>query len=717
MFAVEISKLALWIDTFIFGTPLSLIQHHIKHGNSLIGSNIDEVVTFFNEQNSKHLFFTDLREKFTSLKNISQKLSNIVDTTEERLIESKKLFEEIQPQTDELNRILNFYTLFKIKTVEKEKDFLNNSDDLLEKLEKPNSDISIQVAEYFQKFRFFNYQIEFPEVEHGFDVVVGNPPWDKVLFNESEFFAKFKRNYRTLANSEKKKEAKKILSVEENLIDFNRKKEFYDVYPKYLVAHYPKNKGAGNSNLFRFFVEKNLSLLSKQANLTYVLPSALFQDDGSIQLRKHIFENFTVNFVFSFENRLPIFNDVDSRYKFAVMQILNEKAHQNRAIKTFFYAIDPADLYKRTKQINYKLSDVKKIAPHHLNLLELRDKQDFEIVKKSYEKFYSLDLNYFDFRAEMNLTIDKSIFHEEKKENFIPLFEGKMIHQFNSNFAQPNYFLDPIEFDKHLESKERSRLISDIYEQLELTEKQQKQSKEALVLEFLFPEEFEKVKFAKLKKDEKEKKKALLNQFLRFDREFFRLAYREIARDTDERTIIFTTLNKNVGVGNTAWTEIPKKYIFKDSKVKILENSVYRKMFLLSIYNSIIFDFLARQIVQIHVNKTYLIRLPLPQPTDSEIIENPIYLELVQNSFRILLFQNSDGVANFSEMAKNIPELENLQKPKTEKEFINLKLKNDLLILKLYDISKPELKHILSTFKVLKKKNEKYVNLLENRFI
>jgi len=116
------------------------------------------------------------------------------------------------------------------------------------------------------------------------------------------------------------------------------------------------------------------------------------------------------------------------------------------------------------------------------------------------------------------------------------------------------------------------------------------------------------------------------------------------------------------------------------------------------------------------VNKTYLTRLPLPQPTDSEIIENPIYLELVQNSFKILLFQNSDEVANFSEMAKNIPELENLQKPKNEKEFINLKLKNDLLILKLYDISKPELKHILSTFKVLNKKQPKYVNLLENRF-
>ncbi len=35
-FSIELTKLSLWIDSFIFGTPLSFIEHHIKCGNALI---------------------------------------------------------------------------------------------------------------------------------------------------------------------------------------------------------------------------------------------------------------------------------------------------------------------------------------------------------------------------------------------------------------------------------------------------------------------------------------------------------------------------------------------------------------------------------------------------------------------------------------------------------------------------------------------------------
>ncbi len=40
--SVEITMLSLWINTFIFGTPLSFIEHHIKVGNALLGYTKDE---------------------------------------------------------------------------------------------------------------------------------------------------------------------------------------------------------------------------------------------------------------------------------------------------------------------------------------------------------------------------------------------------------------------------------------------------------------------------------------------------------------------------------------------------------------------------------------------------------------------------------------------------------------------------------------------------
>mgnify|MGYP000955715969 CR=1 FL=1 len=39
--------------------------------------------------------------------------------------------------------------------------------------------------------RFFHWPLQFPQVfgKGGFDVVLGNPPWDALLFREEEFFA------------------------------------------------------------------------------------------------------------------------------------------------------------------------------------------------------------------------------------------------------------------------------------------------------------------------------------------------------------------------------------------------------------------------------------------------------------------------------------------------------------------------------------------------
>ena len=51
----------------------------------------------------------------------------------------------------------------------------------------------------------------------------------------------------------------------------------------------PWLEGAGDGNLFRLFVECNLGLLNAGGNLSYVLPSALMFEEGSMGLRKHIF--------------------------------------------------------------------------------------------------------------------------------------------------------------------------------------------------------------------------------------------------------------------------------------------------------------------------------------------------------------------------------------------------------------------------------------------
>ena len=687
-FAVEISKLALWIDSFIFGTPLSLIEHHIKQGNSLIGSTVKEFEAYLKDVNSSSLFFVNLADDFQKLKTVSAKISEIKDRNEDEVLESKKLFKNIQPEIKQLNIYLNFLTTRKIKEIEGEKDF-GGSSDIETELKNHNSETVKEILKYAKKYSFFNYEVEFSEIfyqnsESGFDIVVGNPPWEKVVFNENDFFPKFKRDYRTLKHSEKAKVRKEKMEIEEVSKLYDETKSMFQITNSYLSAHYPKNAGAGDNNLFRFFVEKNLSILKKDANLTYILPSALFQDDGSIKLRTYILKDFYLNFFYAFENSLPVFPDVHRSYKFAIIQIETKtEKRENQIIKTLFYQKDPAKL---ETPIKYKVSDIFTISPHHQNLLELRTSQDLEITRKAYQKFKQLDSAYFDVRNELNITSDKKIFREENENGLVPLYEGKMVFQFNPEFKEAQYFLDLDEFDNHILSKEISRLVSDIFEALP-EQSQLKKGKIQSVLKFLDLE----------KKDD-------LAKFVRFDRNFFRIVIRDIARNTDSRTAIASLIHKNIGIGNTLHSEIPKKYILQNGKIVILENSLNKKLFLISVLNSIVFDFLARQIIQINVNKTYLIRLPIPQPTEIELETDEVLQKIILNTKKITSFYSDKFEFDVG-------------KPKNLKAKNMLEIENNILIAKIYGIDKSEMEYILSTFKVLNKNRKPFVESLKSKFL
>ncbi|MGX3044416.1 hypothetical protein [Helicobacter sp. T3_23-1056] len=308
-------------------------------------------------------------------------------------------------------------------------------------------------------------------------------------------------------------------------------------------------------------------------------PNFILKHDSTFILRKEILESKTLNLFYGFENREGIFNDVDSRYKFALMQVSNATAPKNHTIKTMFYKTNIDEIYKRENVIRLNLAQIRALSPTHLALQEVRSKRDLEILGKAYSAFAPLDCCYLDFRRELDMTNDKDLFieadclychtdtplrhtersevskntlrhtdptlchtdtplrhtegearsisntkqqeryfanaqydkenspslsrgdstdspslaegargwvslrgsgeattkqskkidcHEFDKSNsrndaqFLPLFEGKMIHQFNAEFSAPNYFLDKDAFDNRLKSKEIYRLKQDL---------------------------------------------------------------------------------------------------------------------------------------------------------------------------------------------------------------------------------------------------------------
>lgn len=671
-FSIELTKLSLWIDSFIFGTPLSFIEHHIKCGNALLGSSISDFENLI-KQNKENIFTNSITQEFEILQEVFEKLDNLQDTNEEQIKQSKQIYQsEITPKLDKLNLYLDYINSLHFANKEELQILKALSQDDIQNLSQ-NEQAKAIISKYQKEFNFFNYELEFPEIIEnqvfkGFDIIIGNPPWDKTKFSDDDFFPQYKSDYRSLIASKKKEIQDNLLAKDYIKQNYEKQKAYIDVINVYYKNTFMSNSLTKDINLFRLFVEKNLSLLKQDGNLAYVLPSALMFEDGSLTLRKEILENKTLEYFYSFENRQAIFADVDSRYKFALMQIKNTQANHTHKIKTMFYKTDINSLKNKDEILTLSLEDIKKLSPTHLALMELKDKQALEILRKCYNTFQTLSFDYIDFRQELNMTSDKDLFIEEFREGLLPLYEGKMIHQFNANFSQATYFLEKAKFDERLKSKELLRA-------------------------------------------KKATGKELKPDLIKYDREFFRLAYRAVASDTNERTLIASLLPNNCGFGHSMFANAPKQYILKDDEICIDVVPYERILLVLALLNSLVVDFIIRNMVQINVSKTYLERIPLPQPSDKEIQNNEIYKTLAKNALLLQLYNDKNH--HFDELKQEF-NIKDDEIPKTKKAYDILRAKNDLLVKELYSLSDDEFSYMISTFKVLNEKQSEYIALLRN---
>ncbi|MCU0447738.1 MAG: Eco57I restriction-modification methylase domain-containing protein [Microscillaceae bacterium] len=736
-FAVELTRLSLWLDTFILGTPLSFIEHHIKQGNALIGSNLQNFIKniegeIFKNQIDNQL--QELRERLTAL-------SNLRDTTQTEILESKRIYQNLLPSLQFLNQILHLETYrsflqWEYKNAEEKAKFSKLLNQVyqnfrIDTFAKDYAEIIAEVEKVAQKYHFFHYEVEFAEVFNhapsggdgggfGFHIVIGNPPWDKTKFEDKDFFAMYRSSYRTMLQSEKNQ-------VRQNILAYPQVKEQYQhiednvlITNEFYKTHFPLNAGAGDGNLFRFFIENNLRLLRPQACLTYLTPSAWIYEDGSLNLRKHILSNYQLKFFYQFENRQGIFPEVDSRYKFALFQIspsptpaLPESLTPDpspkergvitpppsegaggRLIPVRFMQTDVGILNTQDAILNYTYADIRLLSPAHWALMEIKQPLDLEILRKAYRKFPPINPDYIDFRNELHSTADRNLFKEQKDD--FPLYEGKMVHQFDSKFSEPLYYVNAKALWDRLLSVEISRMTDDLYPQIPLEFLNPKLGKQKNVLAYLGLAS-----------------EADLAQFVVYDPIYPRLVFRKISRNTDERTLITSLIPSEATLQDSLYAHIPKKYIFEEKRVEVFSTSLRRVLFVNAVLNSLVVDFMARFIIDINVNKTYLMRLPIPQPSEEELLQSADYQILIKNALKLNLAANPQGFENLKSFMENLGEI-----PSTDKQKTMLKIENDCLVARLYGISEAELRHLTSEayFKVLNDKNPAYIQTLLSRY-
>ena len=412
----------------------------------------------------------------------------------------------------------------------------------------------------------FHWGYEFDEIletRGGFDVIITNPPWEIFKPQDEEFFADYDDRIRQKrANRVEKRRIKARLVEDPDILNsyldyqsgYRHVSAWYRSAGQYenQISRVNGRKQGTDINLYKLFTEQCFNLLRDGGACGIVIPSGIYSDLGTKQLRQMLFEKTRLSGLFGFENRQAIFEGVHRSFKFIVLSF--EKGGRTDSFPAAFMRHQVEELESFPDgTVDIAIELVRRSSPSSLSVTEFKSDLDVQITEKML-KFPLLGEELagkwnVKFYREMDMTNDSDLFHDAPGEGRLPLYEGKMIWQFEHGYAEPRYWID--------EAAGRKRVLG----------KRGKDTGQTL------------------------------------DYQKYRLGFRAIAASTNERTTIMTVLPRNVFCNHM----LPVGYINLPAVTSVAG------LFLCSMLNSFTVDYFIRIRVMMYVYFYTLHQTPIPR--------------------------------------------------------------------------------------------------------
>ncbi|MCK4284088.1 MAG: hypothetical protein KAX44_07200, partial [Candidatus Brocadiae bacterium] len=203
--AVELSKLSLWLHAFTAGAPLSFLDHHVKCGNSLIGSKLEDLRREVRKAGGLWSLPLGPLERavqhMLTVSELSDASFEDVERSREEYWHADRRVEGYRAMLDSLTAI-HFGLREAINVVEFGHDIdLERYRESLAGMDEDWREILEKARRIARDRRFFHWEVEFPEVfferrgqgveekrDAGFHAVVGNPPYGskQILHEEAK---------------------------------------------------------------------------------------------------------------------------------------------------------------------------------------------------------------------------------------------------------------------------------------------------------------------------------------------------------------------------------------------------------------------------------------------------------------------------------------------------------------------------------------------------
>ncbi len=256
--------------------------------------------------------------------------------------------------------------------------------DLVENGTLPEGLLS-EASQLAQQYQFFHWHLAFPEVfaQGGFDVGLGNPPWDMQEVKDNEFFAgTFPEMLSVKSAKDKAAVLAKIHASESGL--WKAYQEYVRV--TYGQRHYMASSGrfplaaTGRMNLYRLFLETGHTLVAPTGRVGIVLPSGFASDSFSQEHFAALHGEGRIVSLYDFENRLGLFPGVDSRYRFCLLTVGGKGASAETDFVFFAHAV--SDLADADRHVRLSQEAVCALNPLSRTAPLFRFRRDYTLTLK-----------------------------------------------------------------------------------------------------------------------------------------------------------------------------------------------------------------------------------------------------------------------------------------------------------------------------------------------
>jgi hypothetical protein len=434
--AVQLGRLSLWLATLAADKPLSFFDHHLRVGNSLVGTSAEDIArnpapgVARPPARDLPLFEIDrFRSSIEAAVGLRKKIVETPDDTIAQVRSKERALASLMTPGAPLPRWKLGADVWCAAWYPEARQPAGRATfrDVLDRIMDGSGALPAHLADPIigraravaAEQRFFHWPFEFPEVfydrsgaplpDPGFDAIVGNPPWE-VLREEGP------------------------AAGQRRVQHFTRSCGLF------------RMQGRGHGNLYQLFLERTAGLIRRGGRAGMILPSGFALDHACGVLRQHLLDRTDVDTFTTIENRDEIF-PIHRALKFLLLTFtaggstrqlpcrigLRSPGHLETVPDS---GVDP-------ESIAVPRALIERLSPGSFAIPEIRAPLDLEIVSSISARIPALEDPQgwgVHFGRELNATDDRP--HFDEGGSGLPVLEGKQLHPFAVDTGAVRFTID-----------------------------------------------------------------------------------------------------------------------------------------------------------------------------------------------------------------------------------------------------------------------------------